>query len=146
MRKQCIRKKEKILQQQKDEEERKFAEEYWEKAKERKHLYLINGGVDIENKTVFDFTNDPKLLKRTIAYAFKGALSSSISNYESSNMSIEEFYEWNKCANKWGRLNILMDFAEITDNSKIKEAVIFERKLFSEYCVEMFNRLRISVD
>lgn len=146
MRKHCTRKKEMILQQQKDEEEREFAEEYWEKAKERKRLYILNGGVDIENKTVFDFTNDPKLLKRTIAYAFKGVLSSSISNYESSNMSIEEFYEWNKCANKWGRLNILMDFAEITDNSKIKEAVIFERKLFSEYCVEMFNRFRIIVN
>ena len=146
MRKRYIRKKELILQKKKDEKVHKFEEEYRKMAEERKRLYILNGGVDIENKTVFDFTNDPKLLKRTIAYAFKGALSSSFSNYESSNMSIEEFYEWNKCANKWGRLNILMDFAEITDNSKIKEAVIFERKLFSEYCVEMFNRFRIIVD
>ena len=61
-------------------------------------------------------------------------------------MSIEEFYEWNKTTTKWGRLNILTAFAEITDNNKIKDAVIFERELFDEYCVEMFNRFRIIVN
>ena len=146
MRKRCIREKELLLQQKKDEEVHKFEEEFWKMAEERKRLYLLNGGVDIENKTVFDFTNDSELLKRTITYAFKSPNSSSNSYYESSNMSIEELYKWNKTATKWERLNILMAFAEITDNNKIKDAIIFERKLFDEYCVEMFNRFRIIVN
>ena len=132
--------KEKIFKQKTDAEIHKFEKEFWANARERKLLYLKKGGLNIEHKTVFDFTQDPKLLKKLIVYTFK-------SHYDkSSEMSIEDFYELNLKGNRWVQLDMLMSLAEITDNQNLKEAIIFEKELFEEYCVEMFNRFGIIVN
>ena len=145
MRKRYIRKKELILQKKKDEKVHKFEEVYRKMAEERKRLYILNGGVDIENKTVFDFTNDPKLLRKLIDHFFAPPFSSKNPYHTASKMSIDEFYNWNK-EGRWGQLNALRDFAAITGNEKLMDAIEFEHQLFVEYCVEMMNRFGIIVN
>ena len=129
-----------ILKQKTDAEIHEFEKKFWAKAHERKLLYHKKGGLNIENKTVFNFTQDPKLLKKLIAYTFRNPYD------KSSEMSIEDFYELNLKGNRWAQLNMLMSLAEITDNHNLKEAIIFEKELFGEYCVEMFNRFGIIVN
>ena len=135
--------KEKILKQKTDAEIHEFEKEFWAKAHEHKLLYYKNGGLNIENKTVFDFTQDPELLKRLIAYAFNPFKNPSDKD---SDMSIEDFYEWNVKGTRWGQLNMLKSLAELTDNKNLKDAVTFEHNLFDEYCVEMMNRFGIIIN
>lgn len=136
----------KIFQQKTDAEIHEFGKDFWAKAHERKLLYYKNGGLNIENKTVFDFTQDHELLKRLIAYAFKNRHPFENPDDKSSEMSIKDFYEWNIKGTRWGQLNMLRSLAEITDNKNLKDAVIFEHNLFDEYCVEMMNRFGIIVN
>jgi hypothetical protein len=140
------KKREIILQQKTEAEIRKFQKEFWDKAHDRKHFYYQNGGLNIENKTVFDFNQNPEILKRLITFAFKKRTSFESLSDKSSEMSIEDFYEWNVKGTRAGQLNMLMDLAEITDNEKLKHAVIFEQEIFDEYCNEMANRFGIIIN